>query len=82
LRVTNSWWRSSGSRSGLQRATASAWHNVSDNSAGGGGLFRTHLPYGEGWWCVVLSAFVHVRGFVRVVVSASARYVTLLLFLK
>jgi hypothetical protein len=40
---------------------ASVWHNVGDGGAGGGGFFRSSLPVGWGWWCVVLSVFVLFR---------------------
>jgi hypothetical protein len=60
---------------------ASAWHSVIDDGAGVGGLLRSSLPYGCGWWCVVSSAFVPIHGFVRVVVCASARYVPMLFLL-
>jgi hypothetical protein len=53
-RVCAAWgWQShggaaQGGRSGLQRATTSAWHNVGDNGADVDGLFRTPLPSGGG----------------------------------
>jgi hypothetical protein len=48
---------------------ASAWHNVGDDDAGGGGLFQSSLPVDWGWWCVVLGVFVLFRVCVRVVDS-------------
>jgi hypothetical protein len=60
--VIVSWWRSLGGHSNLQRVTVSAWHNVGDDSAGVDDLFRTPLPSGQGWRCVVLAAFVCVWG--------------------
>jgi hypothetical protein len=55
---------------------------VGDDDASVGGLLRAPLPSGRGWWCVVLCVSVLVRGFVCVVVSASACLYHLLLFLK
>jgi hypothetical protein len=59
----------------LAASCASAWHNVGDDGAGVGGLVRSSLPFGCGWWCVEC---IYVHGFVRVVVCASACYVTML----
>ena len=53
LRVIVPWWRSSGSRSGLQRAAALAWHNIGDNGAVFDGLLSTPLLGGGGVACVV-----------------------------
>jgi hypothetical protein len=47
---------------------ASAWHSVGDGGTSVGGLLRSSLPCGCGWWCVVSSVFVSVHEFVRVVV--------------
>ena len=41
-------WRSPGSCSGLQRATALVWHNVGDNGAVFDGLLSTPLLGGGG----------------------------------
>jgi hypothetical protein len=40
---------------------ASAWHNVGDGGAGGGGLFKSSLPVDWGWWCMLVSVFVLFR---------------------
>jgi hypothetical protein len=34
---------------------------LNDCGTGGGGFFRSSLPVGRGWWCVVLSVFVLFR---------------------
>jgi hypothetical protein len=60
----------------------SAWHSVGDDGTSVGGLLRSPLPCGWSWWCVVSGVFVFVRGFVRVVVCASAHHVPMLFLLK
>jgi hypothetical protein len=65
----------------LAAGRALAWYIVGDDGAGVGGLFRSSLPCGWGWWCVVSGVFVSVQGFVRMVVYASARYVPMLFLL-
>jgi hypothetical protein len=46
LSVTILWWRSSGGLFELVAGCASAWHNVGDDDACVGGLFRSSLPCG------------------------------------
>jgi hypothetical protein len=61
---------------------ASAWHSVGDDGAGVDDLLQSPLPCGCSWWCVVSSVFVSVYEFVRVVVCAPARYVSIMFLLK
>jgi hypothetical protein len=75
LRVTVPWWRSLRGRSDLQRVAVSPWHIVGDSGTGVDNLLCSPLPSGRGWWCDVSCGFAFVRGFVRVVVSASACHI-------
>jgi hypothetical protein len=59
------WWRSPGSLSGLQRATALAWHSVGDDGAVFDGLLLTPLPGGGGVVCVACVVCVCLCGCVR-----------------
>jgi len=64
LRVLVPWWRSSGSRSGLQRAAFLVWHSVGDDGAFFDSFLSAPLPGGGGGvalCCVRLFVWCGVR---------------------